>query len=234
MNPDRFQPILQIVKHHTPDLMSHFTAAAGCFALPAYWPCLVVESFCINGAVSSLFRDHAKHSKHRTWFESVASRNYSLWLLERLWSLSKEAVWCGEWHLLSMCKRLWVMRILERATPRGRASSHQLSPLWKTSSKIRVPSFRISRGKHSSTPSDWKYQTSSGEYTHRQACVITCRWFVHHQLLVLFEDNSTCFRYTWLALPRRQFSLHSPLQNPTPSCGSLAARRLSCPSIGSL
>lgn len=42
-----------------------------------------------------------------------------------------------------------------------------------------------------------------------------CHWFVHHQWLFLFEDNSTCFHCTWLVLPRHrnQFSL-------TPVCTS--------------
>lgn len=42
-----------------------------------------------------------------------------------------------------------------------------------------------------------------------------CHWFVHHQWLFPFEDNSTCFHCTWLVLPRHrnQFSL-------TPVCTS--------------
>lgn len=44
-------------------------------------------------------------------------------------------------------------------------------------------------------------------------CVRVCRWFVHHQWLLLFEDNSTCLHCTWLVLPQHQnqFSPPSPV-----------------------
>lgn len=56
-----------------------------------------------------------------------------------------------------------------------------------------------------------------------RVCVSVCHWFVHHQRLFLFEDNSTCFHYTWLVLPqhRNQFSL-------TPHCRSHSKLQILC------
>lgn len=72
------------------------------------------------------------------------------------------------------------------------------------------------------------------ECTQRRVRAALCHWFVHHQWLLLFEGNSTCFNYTWLVLPqhRNQFS-PAPHCRSAPSLRCSAARLLSRPSPGS-